>query len=207
MKPSKRAIPVIGVTGGAGSGKSTLSRDACRVFPVRLIRADDVGRILMEPGKSVYRALVASYGDRILLSDGRIDRKALSAICFSSAKEQKKLNAIEHPLIREEIAHMIHRTRKPAVLLEAALLVEGGLTDLCERIIFVKAGEAARKERLKKERGYSAERSSAIFALQARDNAFLKIATDIVENGASLPEAKRSFRETVGTILSERGIL
>ncbi len=115
MRPKAEPL-VIGVTGGIGAGKSSVLSYLKRHTMSRVIQADTVGRELMEPGRSVYQALVSAYGDKILKEDGAIDKQALAKIGFSSKEAQLKLNALEHGLIREEIIKRIKgRASDPAL--------------------------------------------------------------------------------------------
>ncbi|MBR5738963.1 MAG: dephospho-CoA kinase [Lachnospiraceae bacterium] len=195
MKPSKNKPFVIGVTGGVGSGKSAVLAYAKKNYPVRILLADEVGRELMEPGKCVYDALVLHYGSWILLPDGSLNRKKLSDLCFGDPKEQELLNSIEHPLIRKEIVRRIRRTRKPVLLLEAALLVEGGLTELCDELIYVHVSEETRIRRLSAGRGYSEEKSRQIMSLQLSQEAFLSASTAVLDNSGPFEETAGRFDE------------
>lgn len=190
---ANKNVKIIGVTGGIGSGKSRLVSYAARNYPVRVIEADEVGKELMEPGKTVYLALVAEYGDRILKEDGTLDREALSAICFENPETQKKVNEIEHPLIQAEIEKRIRYTRKPFVLLEAALLIEGGLAAICDEVVYVYSSPKARIRRLSKSRGYSEEKTRKIIDLQLSDEEFRKYATFVIDNSGRFAAAEAAF--------------
>lgn len=186
MKQNKKSPVVIGITGGVGSGKSRLASFAVRNYRIRRILADEVGRDLMAPGKSVYEALVLAFGRGILTKDGFLDKKKLSEICFQDPEGQEKLNRIEHPLIREEIQKRIRRTKLPFVMLEAALLKEGKLAEDCSEVIFVYTDREIRIRRLMKTRGYDREKCEKIIALQLTDTAFRAFSTAEIDNSGSL---------------------
>jgi len=192
MKQSK----VIGITGGIGAGKSRVIRWLSDNYSVCLIEADRVGAELMEPGKSVYGALLKEFGEQILGEDGRIDKASLSKIAFRDEESQQRVNALEHPLIRDEIRRRITSTRHRFVLLEAALLFEGGLAADCQEVWYVRTSEEIRIERLMSSRGYTREKCEAILALQLSDEEFLKAADAVIDNG-------RDFGETASVLASE----
>ncbi len=192
---------VVGITGGVGAGKSTVLSDIKARFPVFLIEADEVGRELMEPGKSVFSALVAHYGKTILSGDGSIDRAKLAEIGLKDEESQRTLNAIEHPLIRDEILKRIaeiealskkdtDHVRVPVILLEAALLIEGGLTAICDEVWFVSAPKKIRIERLKKSRGYTDQKAGQIIARQLSYREFLKNADHVIHNGSDFSKTR-----------------
>ncbi len=179
---------LLGITGGVGAGKSRVLSTIKADFPVFLIEADEVGRELMEPGKAVFSALVAHYGEEILLPDGTIDRKKLSDIGMKDEESQKTLNALEHPIIREEILRKIREIEKthekPVVLLEAALLVEGHLAELCDEVWYIFAPKEERIRRLMKSRGYSRKKALSIMARQLSYREFRAHSDYMIRNGS-----------------------
>lgn len=192
MKPNKKTA-VYGVTGGIGAGKSRVLSYIGRRYEARIIRADEVGRRLMEPGRPVFDALVNAYGQKILNPEGEIDKQKVASIGFQSREAQEALNKLEHGIIREEIEKQIRRTRKPVVFLEAALLVEGGLKPLCKKTVYIHAPEDVRIGRLKKSRGYSEEKCRKILSLQLNEETFRAHADLVIENGGD-------FRKTAEEI-------
>ena len=189
MKRSK----VIGVTGGIGAGKSRVIRWLSEHFSLFLIEADQVGAELMEPGKAVYSALLEAYGEKILAPDRTIDKKALSAIAFSSDEAQDRVNAIEHPLICDEIRRRIKSSHYKFILLEAALLKGGGLVPDCDEVWYVRADKETRIERLMTSRGYSREKCETFLALQLQDEDFLSFADVTIDNGGDFEKTKAAL--------------
>ncbi|MBQ6551200.1 MAG: dephospho-CoA kinase [Lachnospiraceae bacterium] len=179
---------VIGITGGAGAGKSTILAYILEKYDAEVISADEVGRALMEPGGSVYDALCAYYGTVILTEDGRIDRPSLAAIGLKDAESQAVLNQIEHPLIRDEILRMIKGSKKSVVFLEAALLKEGSLVPVCDEVWVVTASEETRIARLMKDRGYTEEYSRTVLSRQLTEEEFSEIADVLIVNDGELSE-------------------
>lgn len=208
MKQNK---PVIGVTGGVGAGKSTVLQYLKEKFGVTVIMADEVGRELMTPGGRVYRALVENYGSVILKPDDAIDTVVLASIAFKDAESQKRINAIEHPIIKEEIIARIADAVKDekccAVVVEAALLKEGGLTELCDEVWYVYTKPEIRIERLKASRGYSEEKCRSILKRQLSDRAFREIADRVIDNSKEAEKTQARLDREMKRILKGQGNL
>jgi dephospho-CoA kinase len=120
-------VKLVGLTGGIGAGKSTVSgrlRDRGAV----IVDADAITKELQRPGTDVFNAMVARFGDRILGPDGTLDRQAVADIVFNDPEELKALNAIVHPAVGVEIFRRIEEQTATdnVVILDIPLLVEGG---------------------------------------------------------------------------------
>ncbi|MEX2255936.1 MAG: dephospho-CoA kinase [Acidimicrobiia bacterium] len=120
-------MKLIGLTGGIGAGKSTVSarlRDRGAV----VVDADAITKELQQPGTEVFAAMVARWGDRILAADGTLDRQAVAGIVFNDPEELQALNAIVHPAVGVEIFRRIEEQTATdnVVVLDIPLLVEGG---------------------------------------------------------------------------------
>ena len=193
MRPNDRHV-VHGLTGGVGSGKSEILRYISAHYEARIIQADEVGRELMEPGRSVYRALVRAFGGEILGPDGRIDRPRFASLLFSNPEALRTANEVEHPIIRASIRMRIAHTKCRHIFLEAALLLEGGLVPLCKDVIVAEADREIRIRRLSESRGYSEEKSCAVMDGQLSDEAFLEIADHVIDTSGSLPDTYEQVR-------------
>jgi dephospho-CoA kinase len=154
-------IPIVGIVGGVGAGKSSIVR---RVTSLKLhfVDADRIGHEqLLEP--EIQNQLVAIFGTRILNSDGNISRPQLAAEVFGDSEEQKKrrsgLNAIVHPAIRAEMRRQIQTAPHDAdaIVLDAALLLEAGWAAECSAIVFIDTLLEQRQLRVAQTRGWSAE--------------------------------------------------
>ncbi|MGO9467771.1 MAG: dephospho-CoA kinase [Isosphaeraceae bacterium] len=168
------SIPVIGLIGGIGSGKSAVAAILAARGGV-VIDADSVGHeLLTDP--EVRDQIVARFGDSILdrkvcggSSGPRIDRAALGAIVFADPAKRGELEAIVHPRMRDrfrcEIERLTRRGGARVIVLDAAILLEAGWDELCDRVVFVDAPRSVRHERVVKQRGWSAR------ALESREAA------------------------------------
>jgi dephospho-CoA kinase len=134
---------VIGLTGGIGSGKSTVSRFLAELGAV-IIDADKIGHEIYRPDTDTWRQLVKIFGSGILAADNTIDRKKLGVIVFGNKQELQRLNAIIHPQITEEIKKRIAECQRQAVkviVLDAPVLLEANAKNLVDEVWVVVADE------------------------------------------------------------------
>jgi dephospho-CoA kinase len=147
-------MPVIGLTGGIASGKSTVARMFAELGAV-VLYADEVAREVLVPGSSVMDEVRAAFGPGVLAPDGSLDRVALGNLIFSDPEARRRLDAITHPPVRARIAQRLAEWRAalPAkgpgvVILEHPLLIETGQTGLVEGIILIAAQQSTQVARL-----------------------------------------------------------
>jgi dephospho-CoA kinase len=178
----------VGLTGGIGSGKSTVSRRLAELGAV-VIDSDVLAREVVEPGTPGHAAVVAAFGPGVLAPDGTLDRPALGAIVFADEHALEALNGIVHPLIRERAADQASAAADDAVLVQdVPLLVESGMGDSFDMVMVVDAPDDERVARLVRERGMTEEDARARMAVQASREERLA-AADIVLDNSGTPEA------------------
>jgi len=188
---------VIGLTGGIGSGKSTVSQYLKKLGAV-IIDADKVGHEAFQPGTDTWREVVAAFGRDILTPNGEIDRKKLGAIVFNNPQALGQLNRIMHPKMRDMMKAQIDEHRRQGVavvVLEAAILIEANWTPLVDEVWVTRATEAAVLERLKKQRGLAEEQTLARIRSQLSDEERLKHADVVITNEGNLEEIEAKIRE------------
>lgn len=152
---------VIGVTGGVGSGKSAVLNYIEGHFDARIVKADEVGHMLMMPWGKCYEPVVKLFGDWVVKEDGSLDRSAIAQIVFKDPKMLKKLDEIIHPEVKNYIIREIEQSRKEETeyfFIEAALLLEEKYDEICDEIWYIYCEKEVRIERLRRDRGYSEER-------------------------------------------------
>ena len=171
-------MKVIGITGEAGSGKTTVTKLYAKSHNADVILTDAVARELMEPGTECYRRVVEHFGKGILkkLPEDNIpiDRGILANIVFNDENELKVLNSIVHSEVVSKVKSIITDINSlnngenydniySVILLESAILFQvDDLVKLCDEIWYVEARDLDRRERLKRERDYSDERIEAM---------------------------------------------
>ncbi len=171
----------IGLTGGIGSGKTAVS-DLFAELGADVIDTDLLSRELVQPGQPALDEIVATFGREILDPNGRLDRHALRSKVFTDATLRKKLEAILHPKIREEMLARAARSAAPYVVFVIPLLVETGQQDLVDRVLLVDVPEALQRERVAQRDGLSTEQIDQILAAQADRVTRLSHADDIICN-------------------------
>ncbi|MGL5292107.1 MAG: dephospho-CoA kinase [Vibrionaceae bacterium] len=171
----------IGLTGGIGSGKSTVSAIFAQLG-IEIIDADIIARRLVMPGMPALQAIVNQFGHSILEEDGSLNRAALRSIIFSEPQQKEWLNSLLHPLIHQSIAEEIAAATSPYCLLVAPLLIENGLHHLCQRILVIDVAPKTQIERTALRDKVPAEQVSAIIAAQLSREVRLSYAHDVVKN-------------------------
>ena len=196
----------IGITGGVGAGKSQVLALMKEHFDADVILADEVAHELMEPGGGSFEGIKARYGKRVLQPSGQIDRKALAGIIFRDDEERLAVNAIVHPLVKEEIKKRIGNSSKELVVVEAALLLEDHYNEFLDEIWYVYAPEEGRIERLIKSRSYTRQKALEIMGSQKSDEEFRQCCSVVIDNSRSLDctliQLKRILTDTG---IKERG--
>ena len=196
-------IPVIGLIGGIGSGKS-LAASAFADRGAFLLDADAIGHVLLEQSPCRDRVL-ERFGEEILEPFGEfgvrrpIDRRALGALVFSNPGALRDLEAILHPAMRKTFERAIgresRRGRVPAVVIDAAILYEAGWDTLCDSVVFVDASPEVRLARLEATRGWSAEALAAREKAQGPLEEKRRQADHLLPNDGSTEELRASIEQ------------
>lgn len=189
---------VVGLVGGIGSGKSTAARMLAELG-AEVIDADRVGHEVYRPGTPGFDAVVAEFGRGVVGDTGEIDRRQLGAIVFGDLGRLAALNRIVHPLIRGEIRRRVEALRAagghPAVVLEAAILLEAGWRDLVDQVWVVSAGAGDVVDRLARDRGLEPAETAARMARQMSDEERRRHADRVIENRGTLEDLRRAVAE------------
>jgi dephospho-CoA kinase len=188
-------LKLIGLTGGAGSGKSTVAR-MLRELGAAIVDADEATHAVYEPGTPAFDEIVEAFG-RDYVKDGRIDRTGLGELVFRDADARRRLNAIVHPRVREWMAEKTvdafdHGAE--VVVQDVPLLFENGLQGLFSKTVLVYARPATQLARLS-ERGVPAERASGMLAAQMPIDEKRALADYVIDNDGSLDATRRQVEE------------
>ncbi len=188
----------IGLTGGIGSGKSTVSKILADLGAF-VIDADTVGHEIYLPGKAAWQQVTAAFGQDILAEDQTIDRKKLGAIVFSSADALTQLNTIVHPIMFKEIERRIQAKRDKGftspIVVEAAILIEANWLPLADEVWVVVTDKSAVIERVAEQRGMAAKDTEARIANQLSNQERLKHATVVIHNDGSLEDLQQQIQQ------------
>jgi dephospho-CoA kinase len=201
----------VGVTGGIGSGKSTVSaalRQALEAagLPVVVVDADAIARQVVEPGAPALHAIAERFGPEVLDAEGRLDRARLADLVFGDDEARAALTAITHPAISAEMVRRVRATPADGIcLLDVPLLVED--RSRAERgyhvVVVVEAPAEVRLERLVA-RGLRREDAAARMGAQASDEERRALADHVLDNAGGLDELARAVEALVPAILEAR---
>ncbi|MBM4254827.1 MAG: dephospho-CoA kinase [Deltaproteobacteria bacterium] len=199
-------MKTIGLTGGIGSGKSTVSQLLSELGAF-VIDADKVGHEIYLPGKEAWKQVAAAFGQDILAPDQTIDRKKLGAIVFGSDDARKKLNSIVHPLMFQDISRRIKEKRSEGfttpIVVEAAILIEANWLPLADEVWLVVTNKNAVIDRVATQRGMSAKDTEARIASQLSDAERRKYANLVIENDGSLENLKQKVQTAWSRVTSK----
>ena len=198
-------MKIIGVTGGVGAGKSEILNALASDWKAVIVKADEVGHLVMEPSGSCYQPIIQLFGKDVVASDGKLDRAKIAACVFGNKELLEQLNAIVHPAVKAYIKNAIKQEQEkntPIFVVEAALLIEDHYDEICDELWYIYADEATRAQRLQEHRGYSKEKIAGIFRKIYKNLlAFLKKwvtmkVTETFRGGAA--REKQRLRQTGG---------
>jgi len=189
-------MKVIGLTGGIGSGKSTVSGLLAQLGAV-IVDVDKVGHELLKPGTEVWCEVVAAFGRQILTPDGDINRKKLGDIVFSHPESLSKLNQIMHSRMYDIVEAQLEGYRRQGVgvvVLEAPLLVETSWNSLVDEVWVTVASQSTVLRRLKEKFGLSEPEALARIHSQLPSEERVKYADVIIDTDCSLDELKAKVK-------------
>ena len=183
-RTTQRRPFVVGLTGGIGSGKSTVAE----LFAARgatLVDTDVIAHELTAPAGAAIDAIRARFGDGVLRADGGLDRDAMRARAFDDPHARRALEAILHPMIRAESDRRLGDATGPYAIHVVPLLVESGNAGRFDRVLVVDCPVQVQIERVQRRSGLGIEQIESILAAQASREARLAVADDVIDNGGS----------------------
>jgi dephospho-CoA kinase len=190
-------IPVIGLTGGIGAGKSTVTQ-MLEELGAAVIDADRVGHQIYLPDLPAWREIVGAFGKNVLNADRTINRQALGRVVFADPEALRTLNRIAHPKMFDRMAELIAELRAhggmKAIVVEAAVLIEANWQSLVDQVWVVVASEAAVVDRLAKQRNLSSEQVRTRIAAQLSNDERLKHAHVVIRNDGALAEVRSAVQ-------------
>ncbi len=193
---------VIGVTGGVGTGKTTVAGMFKRLGAV-VLDADEIAHQVMEPKRLAWREIVKTFGEGVLNDDQTVNRKRLAALVFRDEPSRRRLERIIHPRVLREIKARLHRLRRPSaafrtpsrarvegrrarkvkvVVLDIPLLVEAGAHDLADALVVVTAPPDVQRQRLTAKFGWTDAETNARMDAQWDLSAKVALADVVVDN-------------------------
>lgn len=186
---------VIGLTGGVGSGKSTVAQLMEKEWNAKILIADEIGHLAFLPQSDTYKEIVSYFGRGILDEKGEVSHAALAEEIFAADEKREALNAIIHPFVISYIKEQLgkYRDTDNVIVIESAILIESGCVPLCGEVWYVYVPEEIRRQRLKISRNYTDEKIDSIMDKQMPEEAFLKAASVVIDNSRELEEVRRQI--------------
>ncbi len=175
----------VGLTGGIGSGKTTIS-DLFAELGVDVIDTDEIARMLTGPGQSAVEQIKNHFGPDVIASDGSLDRDRMRQIVFADPEARNALQRILHPLIRAEVGRRLAAINKPYALVVVPLLVESRSYNFSDRVLVVDCSEEQQVARVMRRSGLSREQVEAIMATQTSRSERLAAADDVITNDGEI---------------------
>jgi dephospho-CoA kinase len=172
---------ILGLTGGIGSGKSAAAQHFIDLG-VHTVDADHAARWVVEPDRPALAQIAAHFGSGVLQADGQLDRGALRARIFQAPEERRWLEALLHPLIRQEIISHLAKAESHYAILVSPLLVESGQHLLTQRVLVIDTPEQLQLERTMQRDNANAAQVHAILKAQASRAERLRHADDVLLN-------------------------
>ena len=192
----------VGLTGGIGSGKSTVAR-TLQAKGIVLVDADQIARDVVAPGEPTLLLITNAFGSEVLLEDGSLNRAALKQRIFSDPKAKAILEGILHPIIRQRILQNVDEaTGTPYVIADIPLLVENNYPSYFDRVVVVDCTEEQQISRAASRDKLSRTQVSNIMRSQASRQDRLNAATDIIDNTSDLISLQLQVEKLHETLLS-----
>lgn len=187
-------MKIIGVTGGIGSGKSTVSR-ILRDLGAKIISADKIARDIVYKGEKALLEIVEHFGDEILTGNGELDRKKLGTIVFGDNEKLEILNSITHKYIAEKIVNIAEQfkteNKSGILVIEAPIPVEHGFIDIVDQVWVVTADIEVRVKRIIERDGITREEALNRINSQKKESEYLDIADEVLVNNGEIEELEK----------------
>jgi dephospho-CoA kinase len=186
---------LIGLTGGIGSGKTTVS-DLLGEWGAVIIDADVIAREVVAPGTPGLAALAEAFGSQVIGADGGLDRERMAAIAFADAEARARLNGVVHPLVRARSAELTQAAPPGSVVVQAIpLLAETAQAKVFDLVVVVDVEPEVALDRLVQSRGMTREDAAARMAAQATREQRLALADVVLDNSGDLPQLEEQVAE------------
>ncbi len=193
---------IIGITGGSGCGKTTVSNILSN-NGVDVVDCDLVARKIVEPNEPALNEIRSYFGSEYIKDDGTLDRKKLASLVFSNSEKLLKLNKITHKYVEEYIDLYIKNSKAEIVGLDAAALIESGIYKKCDYLISVLADKKTRAERIIKRDMLSREEATSRINAQKNDTFYIEKSDYIVYNNDNIDSVNNKVIEILNEIRSK----
>ncbi len=192
-RSSQHSRFVVGLTGGIGSGKTTVANLFSRQG-IEIIDADEISRTLVKTGSPVLEAIIKHFGSSITDAEGNLDRKQLRELVFADNAEKEWLENLLHPLVRQEIQRQVAASSSQYVIIVVPLLLESENYSDVDRILVIDVTEDVQLERIKKRDGSSETLARSIMDAQMKRERRLESADDVISNNSGIDSLEKQVK-------------
>ncbi len=196
---------ILGITGGVGSGKSKVLYELKEKYQAYVAECDKLAHQLMLPGNIIYNKIIDVFGKDVLETDPPycIDRKKLGDIVFNDKEKLEILNSISHPLVKKRVRELISEQKNintKLFVIEAALLIEDGYSEICDEIWYIWVDKEERVKRLMDSRNYSKEKCLSIFENQKEDIFYETYSKATIDNSKSFDYTSKQLKDLLNNL-------
>lgn len=188
-------MKIIGITGSSGSGKSTVCEILNEKYNVKIIDADKIAKELLTSGTEYYNDVISKFGREITDDVGEIDRKKLADLIYNDDKKREMLNNSTFYYVAKKIKLRAKEANNVDIIIDAPLLFESKLDDICNFTIGVIAKESVQIERIIKRDSISKEQACKRLKAQQTNNFYMSKCTEIIENNNEYIETEKQIEE------------
>ena len=175
-------MKIIGITGSSGSGKSTVARIIADELNAKLIVADEVVKQMQEPETLYYKEIVNIFGKEYLGKDNKLNRKKIAKCIFEDNEKRVKLNSLTQKYVADEIKHQITNSNEEYIVIDVPLLIESGLSKICNIVIASLSNKNIQIERICKRDSITKQEAIARLKVQPNNEFYQEHADYIIIN-------------------------
>ena len=188
-------MKIIGVTGSSGAGKDTLCEILENKYNAEIVDADKIARKLSKKGTMYLKSIVDCFGSNIINRQGELNRKKLASIIFEDEKKREELNRLTFIYVVDEIKRQINKLKKDIIVVNAPLLFESNLNQICDFVIAIIADKDIQIERIMKRDGLSKEEAEKRLNMQNTNEFFEENADYIIYNKESMKDIEKQLKK------------
>lgn len=187
-------MKIVGVTGSSGAGKSTVCKVLEKKYDAEIIDADKVAKDLSKKGTMYLKSIINCFGDEIIDKEGELNRKKLADIIYTSDKKREELNKLTFIYVVDEIKKRVNKlTAKKVIVIDAPLLYESKLNQICDFVIAVVADQEIKINRIMQRDNITKEEAEKRLRAQATNEFFIENAEHVIYNNDDISKIEEKL--------------
>ena len=188
-------MKIIGVTGSSGAGKDTLCEILENKYNAEIVDADKIARELSKKGTMYLQSIVESFGSGIVDRKGELNRKKLASIIYEKEKKREELNKLTFIYVVDEIKKRINKIKKKIIVVNAPLLFESNLDQVCDFVIAIIAERKVQIERIMKRDNIQEDEAEKRLNMQNTDDFYIENADYIIHNKGDIKDIEKQLKD------------